>query len=598
MRTGIALAAVVLSLTLAACGSKTVGMSSNSNPPQNNPSDAAVPSISITSPSTAASYSTTTAIVSLAGSAADNVGVASVTWRNAATGASGDASGTSSWTVASIALVSGVNTITVTARDAAGNASIATVAVTYNAAAVSSLSGNVDSSLIERSAANTVYLYNGTVTPGSVAPVATTPVTQDNGACTFSYRFGTMPAGAYTVAFSSDGATFRGTATVTLAASGTTDHPFPPNRRLQVGPTRTLKTPGAAQAVALNGDVIEIDAGDYPDDNVTWSQNNLTLRGVGGRPHMRSTSTPVNPIINGKGIWVQPPGTSNMTVENIEFSGATVVDLNGVGIRADGSGLIVCNGYLHDNQGGILGGQGDVLIEYSEFDRNGNCDDPSGCAHNMYINPAGGGGTLFTLRYSYIHRAHIGHNVKSRAPENHILYNRIMDERDGDGSYSIDLPETGLSFIIGNLLQKGPLNDNQPAFISYGVENANDSTHELYVVNNTFVNDDPRGAQAFSIGGGFTPTIRVVNNLFVGLNEPTGTGITSTTNLVSSNPGLADRTNFDYHLSSTSPARNAGTDPGSAGAVSLVPVSQYVHPANREDRPVDVTIDIGAYESQ
>src|SRR5262245_27346179 len=121
VRTGFALAAVVLSLSLAACGSKTVGTSSDSSPPQNNPSDAAAPSISITSPSTSATYSTTAAVVSLAGSASDNVGVASVSWRNAATGAGGDASGTGSWTVASIALVSGVNTITVTARDAADN---------------------------------------------------------------------------------------------------------------------------------------------------------------------------------------------------------------------------------------------------------------------------------------------------------------------------------------------------------------------------------------------------------------------------------------------------------------------------------------------
>ena len=215
----------------------------------------------------------------------------------------------------------------------------------------------------------------------------------------------------------------------------------------------------------------------------------------------------------------------------------------------------------------------------------------------MYINPGGGGGTVFTLRYSYIHRAHIGHNVKSRAPENHILYNRIMDETDGDGSYEIDLPNGGLSFVVGNLLQKGPLNDSQPAFIAYGEEGANNPIQELYVVNNTFVNDDTaRGATAFSIGG--TPTIRVVNNLFVGLNAPSGTGITSTTNLATNTPGLVDRANFNYRLTSTSPAKNAGTAPGSAGAVSLVPTSQYLHPTNREDRPVDVTIDIGAYEFQ
>jgi hypothetical protein len=166
MRTRIALAAVVLTLTLAACGSKTVGTSSNSNPPQNNPSDTAAPAVSITSPSNSGSYATASTPVALSGTAADNVGVASVSWRNAATGASGGASGTGSWTVASIALVSGVNTITVTARDAAGNAGTATIAVTYNAPATSSLSGNVDSSLIDRSAANTVYLL---VTPGARA---------------------------------------------------------------------------------------------------------------------------------------------------------------------------------------------------------------------------------------------------------------------------------------------------------------------------------------------------------------------------------------------------------------------------------------------
>jgi hypothetical protein len=67
-------------------------------------------------------------------------------------------------------------------------------------------------------------------------------------------------------------------------------------------------------------------------------------------------------------------------------------------------------------------------------------------------------------------------------------------------------------------------------------------------------------------------------------------------NLISSAPGLVDAANFDYHLTSTSPARDAGTNPGTAGTVSLSPTSQYVQPTNREDRPVNGTIDIGAYE--
>jgi len=73
-------------------------------------------------------------------------------------------------------------------------------------------------------------------------------------------------------------------------------HDFPPTRRLQVGPTRTVgpttfKLPSAAIAAAQAGDVIEIDSGtDYVDDNAFITANNLTLRGVGGaRPHLRST---------------------------------------------------------------------------------------------------------------------------------------------------------------------------------------------------------------------------------------------------------------------------------------------------------------------
>jgi hypothetical protein len=582
-----------LLLVLAACGTNTVGPSP-SNPSQANPPDTSSPTVSITSPTSTGAYSTASAAVALAGSASDNVGVVSVSWRNAANAASGGATGTSSWTIPSVALVSGVNTITVSARDAAGNTGGSTLAVTYSPGGTVSLSGNVDSSLVNlnRSGANTVYLYNGTVTPsGAVQPAATTLVTQDNGACTFSYKFGTLPAGSYTVALSSDGATFVGTSTVTLPGT----HDFPANRRLQVGATRTLKVPSAAAAVALNGDAIEIDAGDYPDDNVVWTQNNLTLRGVGGRAHMRSTTL----IGNGKGIWVTDG--QNTTVENIEFSGASVTDQNGAGIRTEGPNLTVCNGYFHDNENGILGGGGVVLIEYSEFDHNGFGD---GFTHNMYISDT----SLFTLQYSYSHRAHIGHNVKSRSQETRILYNRIMDEADGDGSYAIDIPQVGRTFIIGNLIQQGPLTDNS-TIIAYGAESALNVTQELYVVNNTIVNDLHSGA-FFSIRAG--TTARMVNNIFSGGGSlQTGSGITYATSLVSpplttppagvtnaASAGLVNSAAYDYHLTSTSPAINAGSDPGSVGAVSLVPTSQYVDPINRQDRPSDGSIDIGAYEFQ
>jgi hypothetical protein len=53
---------------------------------------------------------------------------------------------------------------------------------------------------------------------------------------------------------------------------------------------------------------------------------------------------------------------------------------------------------------------------------------------------------------------------------------------------------------------------------------------------------------------------------------------------------------YDYRLSSTSPARNVGTAPGSASGFNLAPAYQYVHRAQRQVRPLNGTIDIGAYE--
>ena len=581
--------AVLLLVVLGGCGAASVG------PTATAVADPVPPTISITSPTATGAYSTVSGTVAVSGNASDNVGVTRVTWSNAANGGGGSAGGTATWSIATVVLVAGVNTITVTAHDAAGNTGTATLAVTYTPGGTSSLSGTVDSSLINRGGTNTVYVYNGTVTPtAGTTPFQTTVATQDNGACTFSYQFGSLPAGTYTVAFSNNGTTFRGVSTVTLPAASA--YNFPPNRLLRVGPTRvgplTFSVPSAAIAAAQTGDVIEIDAGPYVDDTSVWGASNLTLRGVNGRAHMQSTQL----IANGKGIWVT---SNNAVVENIEFSGAAVSvsdGENGAGLRVDGNGLIVCNGYFHDNQNGILDGSGVVLVEYSEFDHNGQCPPANACSHNMYFSE---NVTRFTLQYSYSHRAHEGHLVKSRAIENHILYNRITDE-DGDASYEIDLPNGGLSFIIGNLIEQGA-NTGNSTIIAYGEEGVTAGHQtQLYAVNNTVVNDLGSGA-FISVPGG--TTARIVNNIFAGGGSlPSGAGITSTTNLVSSQisaVGLVNPAAFDYHLTSAATgAIDKGTDPGSVGGVSLVPTSQYVQPSSREDRPVNGTIDIGAYEFQ
>ncbi|MEE9116859.1 MAG: hypothetical protein V3U09_08185, partial [Thermoplasmata archaeon] len=93
-------------------------------------SDSEDPMIAIDSPTTDITNNTDSTPVSIGGTASDNVGVTSVTWDNSATGGSGAATGTTSWT-ASVPLVQGENNITVTAMDAAGNSGTDNFTVIY-----------------------------------------------------------------------------------------------------------------------------------------------------------------------------------------------------------------------------------------------------------------------------------------------------------------------------------------------------------------------------------------------------------------------------------------------------------------------------------
>ncbi|MDM0078127.1 hypothetical protein QTH90_27215 [Variovorax sp. J2P1-59] len=90
--------------------------------------DIVPPTISITAPGTSGTYSTTSSIIAISGVAADEIGVTQVAWSNSR-GGQGVAVGTMSWSVSGIALLVGDNVITITARDIAGNSSVATLTV-------------------------------------------------------------------------------------------------------------------------------------------------------------------------------------------------------------------------------------------------------------------------------------------------------------------------------------------------------------------------------------------------------------------------------------------------------------------------------------
>jgi hypothetical protein len=93
------------------------------------------PTVAITSPTTAATYTTNTNQILLGGTASDDYAVASVVWLNSSNDLDGVASGTPSgmnfsWS-ATVPLDAGPNLITVTARNQSGNSSSASITVTY-----------------------------------------------------------------------------------------------------------------------------------------------------------------------------------------------------------------------------------------------------------------------------------------------------------------------------------------------------------------------------------------------------------------------------------------------------------------------------------
>ncbi|VTR71502.1 hypothetical protein DESC_950005 [Desulfosarcina cetonica] len=89
--------------------------------------DVTAPSVNIENPSSAWIIAWRSSI-SMSGKASDDTAVTSVTWNNS-TGGSGVATGTTEWSIPYIRLKVGFNVITVTATDAAGNATSATTVV-------------------------------------------------------------------------------------------------------------------------------------------------------------------------------------------------------------------------------------------------------------------------------------------------------------------------------------------------------------------------------------------------------------------------------------------------------------------------------------
>ncbi len=364
----------------------------------------------------------------------------------------------------------------------------------------------------------------------------------------------------------------------------------PASAQLVVGPGEAYTTIGAAAAAATDGDTIEIRAGTYHEE-VVWSANGLTIRGTGGDVVIDMTGRALTRQ-GGKGIFILDG--ADITVESLTFVGASVPDGNGAGIRWQGGGMLTVRGCtFRNNENGILGGNhadNVALIENNEFVGNGLGD--FGYTHSLYISEI----DTLTFRGNWSHDLadgpDIGHLFKSRAHHNYVIANRLTAQG-SHSSYELQLPEGGIGYVIGNLIEQHSGNHN---IVSIGGDGMQWPDHHVFLVNNTIVNDDTNGP---FINATAPIDLEIVNNLFIGPGAVVNGGnvLRMAGNLQPAASVLVDAASFDYHLVDGSMPIDMGVDPGSDGAMSLVPMLQYLHPRSTSARTiVGSAIDVGAYE--
>ena len=246
-------------------------------------------------------------------------------------------------------------------------------------------------------------------------------------------------------------------------------------KTLEVGPNHRLKLPSAAAAIAGNGDIIEIEPGEYADCAV-WSASGLTIEG------RRTGAVIADRTCEGKGLFITRG--NDITIRNLTFARARAPEGNGAGIRVEGKNLTVERSRFIDNENGILAGNspGSILISGSEFLRNGKCA-PT-CAHGIYV----GHIALLRVTSSKFSETKEGHHIKSRALRTELIGDDIRDGRDGTASYLVDIPNGGSLVMENNTLEKGPHSSNARAAVLVD-DIGFYQVPELTFANNRFVND-------------------------------------------------------------------------------------------------------------
>ena len=362
-----------------------------------------------------------------------------------------------------------------------------------------------------------------------------------------------------------------------------------PKATMLVGAGEKISTLTDAARLAKDGEVIDIQPGNYRGQPAIWTQNNLIIRGVGERPVMLADGKSAE----GKAIWVVRGG--NVRIENIEFRGARVASRNGAGIRFEKGHLTIKGCRFVDNEMGLLtGNSAEQHLEVidSEF---GDAPRHAGDLHHLlYVGAIG----KFVLRGSHFYNGYLGHLVKSRARENHVLYNMLADGDGGKASYELEFPNGGIAFVIGNVIVQSAGTDNA-SMVSYGAEGPRWADNALYLSHNTLLNDHHAGSFLSVAADKFPAMAEVwaINNLTIGNGNfyPPAQGRFEGNRSVSK-AELIEYGGFPLRLSNLSVLRGAVRLPGSVGDVALLPNAQFNYPVGTRPLRVSSALSPGAFQ--
>lgn len=342
-----------------------------------------------------------------------------------------------------------------------------------------------------------------------------------------------------------------------------------------VGPQERITTITEAARRARDGEVIEIRPGNYYGQPAIWSKNNIVIRASDSRPVMHAAGKSAEE----KAIWVVRG--QNVLIENIEFRGARVPDGNGAGIRFESGSLTLRRCAFFDNEMGLLtanGPEATLEIADSEF---GEAPLHAGSLHHLlYVGQIG----KFTVSGSRFEQGYLGHLIKSRARENHIRYNRLVDGKGGRASYELELPNGGLAFVIGNVIGQGAGTDN-PLMVAYGAEGPRWSENALYFIHNTLVNDVQfnRPLKLWQERFAEPVDLWLINNLVVGHGgfDPPSRGRIEGNTVVARAEMLEDA-GVPARLAIRSGLRGSVRLPGEVRGLDLRPVAEFNAPVGSQ----------------